>query len=191
MRQSRLRWALFLGAVATLLAVMPVTVFAAKPGEHIRFNFHEAFEEEVCGIPVEVEVTGHVNVLLYFDEEGNFLYAKDLSQFMTTFTNPETGLSVTRLAAGPAIFYAEIVNEDGTVTTRELHIGLLSKLTQQGQGVLLRDAGMILIETTVAFPEEGEPYVVDQEFPIVHGPHPTDAGSDFTLLCEVFTDALT
>jgi hypothetical protein len=58
------------------------------------------------------------------------------------------------------------------------------KLQTVNGPVLLRDAGLIVFEITF----EGDEFI-SQETLLVKGPHP-DAESDFTLFCEVMTEAL-
>jgi hypothetical protein len=170
--------------VVTLIgafAVLPGTASAAKPIEQFHDHFTDSFSDEVCGIPVEIDVVATDNFFLYAD--GTF---KDTSAFQTTFTNPENGSSVIVSSAGQVTGPPPIIDEEaGTITFLTSFKGLPEKI-QTAQGpVLLRDAGVITFADTFDL-ETGE--FISSET-IVNGPHP-EADSDFTLFCEVITGAL-
>ena len=168
-------------ALITVFAVLPGTASAAKP---IAFHDHftDSFSDEICGIPVDVDLVVTDNFFLYAD--GTF---KDTSSIRTTLTNPENGKSVVVSSAGQVTGPPPIIDEEaGTITFLVSFKGLPEKIqTAQGR-VLLRDAGVITFADTFDL-ETGE--FISSET-IVKGPHP-EAASDFTLFCEVITTALT
>jgi hypothetical protein len=72
----------------------------------------DSFSDEICGIPVEVEVVATDNFFLYADDTF-----KDIGSFMSTFTNPVNGKSVVISAAGLVSGPPPIVDEEaGTIT---------------------------------------------------------------------------
>jgi hypothetical protein len=174
--------ALLLALVAALV-VLPGSALGAKPIEQFHDHFTESFSDEICGIPVDVQIVVTDNFFLYAD--GSF---KDTSSFMATYTNPVNGKSVVVSSAGQVTGPAAIVDEEaGTITFLTSFKGLPEKIqTAQGR-VLLRDAGIITFADTFDL-ETGE--FISSEITVNKGPHP-EADSDFTLFCEVISEALT
>ena len=169
-------------AFVTALVVFPAPALAAQPIEQFHDHFTDSFSDEICGIPVDVDVVVTDNFFLYAD--GTF---KDTSSFKQTFTNPENGQSVVLSSAGQVTGPPPVVDEEaGTITFLVSYQGLPEKI-QTAQGpVLLRDAGLITFADTFDL-ETGE--FISSET-IIKGPHP-EAESDFALFCEVITGALT
>jgi hypothetical protein len=169
-------------ALITALAVLPAGALGAKPIEQFHDHFTDSFTDEICGIPVEVDLVVTDNFFLYADESF-----RDTSSFMATFTNPVNGKSVVLSSAGQVTGPAPIVDEEaGTITFLVSFKGLPEKIQTADGPVLLRDAGVITFADTFDL-ETGE--FISSET-IVKGPHP-EADSDFTLFCEVISEALT
>jgi hypothetical protein len=169
-------------ALITALAVLPAGALGAKPIEQFHDHFTDSFTDEICGIPVEVDLVVTDNFFLYADESF-----RDTSSFMATFTNPVNGKSVVLSSAGQVTGPAPIVDEEaGTITFLVSFKGLPEKIQTADGPVLLRDAGVITFADTFDL-ETGE--FISSET-IVRGPHP-EADSDFTLFCEVISEALT
>lgn len=171
---------------AASLALLPSTTLAAKPTFHDHFS--ETFPANVCGIDVTIELNINQVFSLVFDESGNVVDAKITGQGSAVFT-AANGQSVTLKFAGQYRLESVTVDPDtGFVTFVESSVGLPERHSAPGQRTLLRDAGLFTIATTldVSGPEE---VVVDSQIIVNHGPHP-EAESDFTLFCEVFTEAL-
>jgi hypothetical protein len=136
------------------------------------------FSGDICGIPVAIHSQGTVNIW-----EGADSYKNTLSQKITL--TAENGQSVVIQAAGQGNSFV-IENLDGSVTVTDRNIGLPEKLFIPNGPPLSLDAGFISFETT--FDAAGN--VISSEIAINNGPHP-EAESEFALLCEVLTDALT
>ena len=68
--------------------------------------------------------------------------------------------------------------------------GVPEKLSIPGGPTLLRDAGAVIIATTLRPLPNGEFGFVSQTVSGEHGPHP-DLASDFELFCDVLVPALT
>jgi hypothetical protein len=170
-------------ALITALAVLPASAFGAKPIEQFHDHFTESFSDEICGIPVEIDIVVTDNFFVYADESF-----KDTSSVMTTFTNPENGKSVVVSSAGQISGPAPIVDEEaGTITFLTSFKGLPEKIQTANGRVLLRDAGIITFADTFDL-ETGE--FISSEITVNKGPHP-EADSDFALFCEVISEALT
>jgi hypothetical protein len=169
-------------ALVTALAVLPASALGAKPVEQFHDHFTESFSDEICGIPVDVDLVVTDNFFLYADESF-----KDTSSFSSTVTNPLNGKSVVISSAGLVSGPAPIVDEEaGTITFLTSFKGLPEKIQTASGPVLLRDAGFVTFADTFDL-ETGE--FISSEI-TVKGPHP-ELDSDFTLFCEVVSEALT
>lgn len=165
----------------TMLVVLPASALGAKPVAQFHDHFTESFSDELCGIPVDVDLMVTDNFFLYADGS-----TKDTSSFMGTFTNPLNGQSVVISSAGLISGPPPIVDEDaGTITFSTTFKGLPEKIQTAHGRVLSRDAGLITFADTFDL-ETGE--FISSEV-TVNGPHP-EADSDFELLCEVVSEAL-
>jgi hypothetical protein len=170
-------------ALITALAVLPASALGAKPIEQFHDHFTESFSDEICGIPVDGKVVATDNFFLYADESF-----KDTSSFRSTLTNPVNGKSVVISNAGLVSGPAPIVDEEaGTITFLTSFKGLPEKIQTANGPVLLRDAGFVTFADTFDL-ETGE--LISSEVTVNKGPHP-ELDSDFTLFCEVISEALT
>src|SRR5215218_6705546 len=170
-------------ALVTALAVLPASALGAKPVAQFHDHFTDSFSDEICGIPVDVDIVVTDNFFVYADESF-----KDTSSVMATFTNPENGKSVVVSSAGQISGPAPIVDEEaGTITFITSFKGLPEKIQTANGSVLLRDAGIITFADTFDL-ETGE--FISSEITVNKGPHP-EADSDFALFCEVISGALT
>jgi len=61
----------------TMLVVLPASALGAKPVEQFHDHFTESFSDEICGIPVDVDLMVTDNFFLYADRS-----TKDTSSFM-------------------------------------------------------------------------------------------------------------
>ena len=167
-------------AFVAALAFVPGTALGAKPIEQFHDHFTDSFSDEICGIAVDVEIVVTDNFFVYADEAF-----KDTASFQATVTNPVNGNSIVLSNAGQVSGEAVIDEEAGTITFFTSFKGLPEKI-QTAQGpVLLRDVGFVTFADTFDL-ETGE--LISSEVTI-NGPHP-DAESDFTLFCEVVSEAL-
>ena len=64
-------------ALITALAVLPGSALGGKPVEQFHDHFTESFSDEICGIPVDVDLMVTDNFFLYADRS-----TKDTSSFM-------------------------------------------------------------------------------------------------------------
>jgi hypothetical protein len=176
MRLNRFLRPAALGLVALCsLLVLSGSAVAARPTFHDKID--ETFPDELCGFPGSFDVTGNQVVTLSGD---NF---KVTGQVTVVFT-ADNGKVLALMNAG--IIIGTVANTgEGTITFTTTNKGLPEKISANGQGKLLRDAGVISVISTLDL-NTGE--FTDEV--IVKGPHP-EADSDFTLFCEVITDALT
>jgi hypothetical protein len=149
----------------------------------------DTFTEEdvdLCGVTVDVAAEGVFTIRNFFDDEGNF------TRFLLTHSEKFTytaanGKSVILQGAGQDIALPVVVDEAaGTVTTFFTFKGLTTKLQTANGLVLLRDVGLVTASATLDL-ETDE--LISFKVLAVKGPHP-DLESDFTLFCEVVTEAL-
>ena len=61
----------------TMLVVLPASAVGAKPVAQFHDHFTESFSDEICGIPVDVDLMVTDNFFLYADRS-----TKDTSSFM-------------------------------------------------------------------------------------------------------------
>ena len=170
-------------ALVTALVVFPAPALAAKPIAQFHDHFTDSFSDEICGIPVDVDVVVTDNFFVYADDTF-----KDTSSVKQTFTNPANGKSVVLSVAGQITGPPPVVDEEaGTITFLTSYKGLPEKIQTAHGAVLLRDAGIITFADTFDL-ETGE--FNSSETIVNKGPHP-EADSDFTLFCEVISGALT
>jgi hypothetical protein len=172
------------GAAALMLTAAPAgAAVGAKPIAQFHDHFTESFSDEICGIPVNVEIVVTDNFFVYDDDSF-----KDTSSFRSTVTNPVNGKSVVISSAGQVSGPPPIVDEEaGTITFLTSFRGLPEKIQTANGSVLLRDAGIITFADTFDL-ETGD--FISSEIVVNKGPHP-EADSDFTLFCEVISEALT
>ena len=174
--------AIALVAGVMIALALPGVASAAKPVERFHDRFTDAFSDELCGIPVDVQLTVTDNFLLFADDTF-----ADKSSVMVIYTNPENGKTVTVSSAGLVTGPPAVVDEEaGTITFITTFVGLPEKIQTLRGRVLLRDAGIISFADTFDL-ETGE--FLGSEVTI-KGPHP-EAESDFEAFCEVIIPALT
>jgi hypothetical protein len=164
------------------LALMPTAASAAPPEvDHIRDVFTNT-DPDFCGTGQAVDVEGDVRFTDWFSPpDGPFMTS---FSGKVTFTNPDTGLSVVSSFAGHSTETIISGDPEGIHTVLATTTGLPEKIQTKNGPVLLRDAGLIVFEITF----DGDEFI-SQETLLVKGPHPEEA-SDFTLFCEVMTEAL-
>ena len=184
-RPSLLRSALFLALIAAF-AILPAGALGAKP-EIFHSNFLDAEEDvDVCGVIVDVVSEGVFTDKVFFDREGNFVRFMSTASVMTTFT-AANGKSVIVQSAGQFTDVEPLVDEEaGTITFITTFKGMPEKIKTPHGPVLLRDAGIITFADTFDLDTGG---LISSEIIVNKGPHP-EADSDFTLFCEVVSEAL-
>jgi len=172
-------------ALVTVLVVLPARALAGPPQiTHDRFS--DAFDDvDVCGLIVDIRSEGVFTDKVFFDRDGNFVRFLSTVSGKTTYT-AANGKAVVVQFANQFVEGEPIVDEAaGTITFVTTYKGLPEKIKTPGGGVLLRDAGIITFADTFDL-VTGE--LISSET-VVKGPHP-EADSDFSLFCEVFTEAL-
>jgi hypothetical protein len=137
-------------ALGGLLAAAP-RALAAKP-ETVTVPTDFSFVDDTsCGFPVETHVTGFVRFIVFRDENGNVTRQINSFHQQLTFTNLDTGKSVTSPSVGPDILYFQ---EDGSLTV--VVLGIVSRIIVPDQGVVNLNVGRAVI----SFPAEGAPEVL-------------------------------
>jgi hypothetical protein len=172
-------------ALVVALLVVPASALGAKP-EIFHAHFLDTDEDvDVCGVIVDIVSEGVFTDKAFFDKEGNFVRFMSTSSAKTTLT-AENGKSVIIQNAQQFTDAEPLVDEEaGTITFITTFKGLPEKIMTAHGPVLLRDAGVISFVDTFDL-ETGE---FLSSGVIVKGPHP-EADSDFTLFCEVISEAL-
>jgi hypothetical protein len=134
---------------------------------------------------VDIVTEGVFTDKAFFDKQGNFVRFMSTASAKATLT-AENGKSVIIQNAGQFNDAAPLVDETaGTITFFTTFKGLPEKIQTPNGPVLLRDAGIATFVDTFDL-ETGE--LISSDF-IIKGPHP-ELESDFTLFCEVISEAL-
>jgi hypothetical protein len=172
-------------AIVALLALLAGSALGAKP-EIFHSHFHDEVQDiDLCGINVDLVADGRFTDHLFFDKEGNPVRFLSTASVKQTFT-ADNGKSVIVQFANQFFEGAPIIDEAaGTITFATTFKGLPEKIKTPHGGVLLRDAG---IATFVETFDLATGDLISSDV-IVRGPHP-DLDSDFTLFCEVISEAL-
>jgi hypothetical protein len=166
---------------------------AAQPIERSHDHIVDAFEGEVCDIPVMVTVDIIENILVRLAKSGFPLF-QSTGPGTITLTNQATGESVTVRFTGAVKDLTVVDNGDGTITVRTAVTGIPEEVRLSDGTVAIRDVGRVVFATVLDY--NGTPTnVEDDEFisetiESISGPHP-DLESDFELFCEVVVPALT
>jgi hypothetical protein len=159
------------------------TAVGAQPIAQFHDHFTESFSDEICGIAVDVDLVVTDNFFVY--EDGS---VTDTATFRGTNTNPANGTSVIISSAGQTSGPPPIVDEEaGTITFLTSYKGLPEKIQTANGPVLLRAAGIITFADTF---DSDTGAFISSETVVNKGPHP-EADSDFTLFCDVISEART
>ena len=164
------------------LAAVP-SALAANPDVN-HFTFSDSFtDDDFCGTGQTVNISVFVRGTEFFAPNQPVDY-RNVTQGNNVFTNPLNGATVINHFAGP--FSDTIISGDpeGLHTHEFTNKGLPEMLRTEHGGVLIRDAGYIVFHQV----DNGDEFV-SSEIVVNRGPHP-EAESDFTLFCDVMTDAL-
>jgi hypothetical protein len=190
MKRTRRLLGLLLAAAVAALAVVP----AAQGAIFERFRFVDepySFEEEICGIEVQIEGTasGHGRVRTGTGKVATAFFALTNFAFSETWT-AANGMSVT--VTGNAVFNeVKAVPLGGNVFRfTAIEAGQPFRLYDSQGNLLLRDRGVIrnsLVFDTLGDATPGG-VVVEELEPSVRGPHP---GFDDETLCPVLVPLLT
>lgn len=189
MKGTRRLLGLLLAAAVAALAVVP----AAQGAIFERFRFVDepySFEEEICGIEVQIEGTasGHGRVRTGTGKVATAFFALTNFAFSETWT-AANGRSVT--VTGNAVFNeVKAVPLGGNVFRfTAIEAGQPFRLYDSQGNLLLRDRGVI--RSTLVFDTLGDAtpggVVVEELEPSVRGPHP---GFDDETLCPVLVPLL-
>jgi hypothetical protein len=177
------KFALLVGVIVALgLGGVP-SAFAANPDVN-HFTIAESFTDpDFCGTGQAVDVSISVKTTEFLAPNQPVDY-RNVSQGKVVYTNPDSGATVIRHLAGP-MSDTIISGDPEGVSTHEITLKGLSTLLRADGGVLLRNAGYLVLHQVI----DADGNVLSTEIVVNRGPHPI-AESDFTLTCDVLTDAL-
>jgi hypothetical protein len=178
------RFTLLLGIVVALGLCGAPAALAANP-EVNHFTFSDSVtDEDFCGTgqTVEISASGHGTEFLAPNQPVDY---RNVIEANEVYTNPQNGATVISHVAGS--FSDTIISGDPEgVSTHEVTFKGLTRLLRTAHGgVLLRNAGYLVLHQVIN--ADGE--VISSEIVVDRGPHPI-AESDFALFCEVMTDVL-
>jgi hypothetical protein len=166
---------------------------AAQPLERSHEHIVETFSDVVCDIPVTITVDIIDNIHVRLAKSGFPLF-QTTGPGTLTFTNPETGKSVTVRFTGAVKDLTVVDNGDGIITVRTAFTGIPEEIRLSDGTVAIRDVGRVVFATVLDYngtPTDTEDdEFISQSIESISGPHP-DLESDFELFCEVVVPALT
>ncbi len=177
------RFALVVGIVVALgLGGAPSAVAADPDVNH--FTITESFTDgDFCGTGQAVETSVFVRVTEFLAPNQPVDY-RNVTEGNVVFTNPQNGATVIRHFAGPQSDTIISGDPEG-VSTHEISVfGLVQLLRTANGGVLMRNAGYLVLHEVFNDDE-----LVSTEIVVDKGPHP-NAESGFALFCDLTTDAL-
>jgi hypothetical protein len=177
------RLALMTITAAVALAIAPVGALAGGPDAQFR-DVGTEVDKNFCGTHQKINIAFDVRVNLWLLPEDPRDFSKLTQSGKVTFTNPKNGNTVVLSFAG--LVTNTIVEGDpfGVHTHLYSTRGTAEKIQTSKGEVLTRDAG--IINEAITFDGDGNILAYEATW---SGPHP-EAASDFTLFCEVTTEAL-
>lgn len=134
---------------ALLLVLLPVTAAQAATPVHFSFTMPVVFTDTAtCGFPINVNLLANVHGTAFLDAQGN--PQRVIIEQGVVGTDSANGITLR-----DATHYVDHINSLGA----DKQTGLTFHVQGKGEGVVLRDAGYIMInpDGSVAF---------------THGPHP-------------------
>lgn len=158
--------------LVVLIILLTLTLYtpalAAKP-DFITFHVDDTFVFGDCaGFTVIEHVEGKIKVSTHFDKDGNFVMEIVRFSLRHTYSNSETGASLT----SPDVGIDKItVNQDGSGTVAV--IGIVARIVVPGEGLVFAHLGRIVFDLNTG------------EVLSVAGPH-----DDFADLLPVLCSAL-
>jgi len=160
-------------ALLLLALIGPATALAAAPVRDV-ISGSEVIDD-FCGTGQTVVVSSS-GVINWFEGAG-------WGHVQDTWTNPESGISVTTSWAGGGKFKL-VEHDDGSYTWVTERMGLPDKIRPDGGGPLTLDAGLVIFQDHF----DADDNYLGTEVEIVGGPHPgLDPGYDW---CDVMIEAL-
>ena len=135
---------LLLVVLTTLLTLTLFTsAFATKP-EFFTFQVDDTFVRGECdGFAVIENVEGTIKISTHFDKDGEFQMEISRYRLRHTFTNSETGESLT----SPDVGIDKVtISEDGSVIVAV--IGIVAHIVVPGEGPVYVDVGRIVFNGT-------------------------------------------
>jgi len=182
MRGRSLHTFLAVTAAALALAAVPAAHAANPQVNHFEFSFGFV-DPNFCGTGMAVEISGAYHGTEFLApnqpvDERVKLEGKSI------FTNPLNGKTVVLHLADTQSFTVISGDPEGVHVLESTAKGLGMSLRTKGGGMLIRDAGDLIVRTTYA----GDQFI-SGEIVVDRGSHPI-AQSDFALFCEVTSSAL-
>jgi hypothetical protein len=182
MEETMRKLALVVGTVVALGLGGAPSALAANPDAN-RFAFTESFTDgDFCGTGQAVDVTVSVKGTEFFAPNQPVDY-RNIAEVTVVHTNPDTGATVVRHAAGP-ISQTLVSGDPEGVHTVEVIVRGLSGLLRTDDGTVLLGAGYVVFREVF----NGEEFI-SRELLVNRGPHP-NLESELALFCEVTTEAL-
>lgn len=137
--RRRLRLFAIVATLGLVLALLPGSVVAEKPGDvPSRQTFGHSWEDEACGIPVIVTVQGFAIVFPNWD------YSRAAGNQTITYTSVITGRAVTSTVRGRQQVERVWSDDPGIVTDYVTFSGLGFRMTDDNGVTLVQGAGRVV-----------------------------------------------
>lgn len=116
---------------------------------------NEAFEDELCGVSVNVVRDGTVHTRYTFNRGLGIQFDTHTWNVRTTITNPATGRSLTIMQSGGDRLAFEVLENGDYTGTVTLYISSQTKATVPGAGLVLRNGGReVVLEVSRVIDQE-------------------------------------
>ena len=167
------RCGLLLGSVLLPLAFAAPALAAPPTTEVTTVELGEfaSVDTELCGFPIMFDESGTFKVTTFYDAEGNRVRTI-LSNFSDRYTATATANGKTLATNYPLVVITSIENDEDDL---RIELGLRNAYTVPGSGVVLLDAGRVIIDQAT------------DEVLFEAGPHQFLNG-DADAFCDYFAD---
>jgi hypothetical protein len=179
-------------ACGAVILIAPVAQAKLVDRSHERIT--DTFKVQICGLDLVSTVDFVLNEQQRIARSGFPLF-QGIANGTQTFTNPDTGKSITNQFAGVAFKDLSVTdNGDGTITLRTATTGLPEKLVLPDGTIVSKDVGRIVVVSVLDYngtPTNTEDDTLLSESVVFQaGPHP-DLDSNFELFCQNLVAHLT
>ena len=167
-------------AVGCLILGIPTGAQAASPDPQPFHRTSSFTDHDFCGSGQSIDITAKIQGIDFFSPNGKFDFVH-ISTANGTWTNPDTG-AVLLLHFSGKITETVSGDPEGLYTVETSLVGVPQKIRVPGLGVLIIDAGRLVVQQTFS----GDELLTD-EIIVVTGQTHLEEGE---VTCEMFKAAL-
>jgi hypothetical protein len=171
----RVRW-LAVALVTAFLCAVPAAAQAARPLDHVHYEFAASFTEEDCGLTIDFDfsISGLATLREVKGSEGQAYLGTDNFRFRQVMTNTDTGAWMVVRGNGMSKELRATQIEGDIWEFTAMDVGQFVIENSDGE-VVLKDRGQISYRFVFDTLGDGQPGgdVLEEEITGVHGPHPS------------------